>query len=97
MIRIAFALTALVLLSSPSLSRSLDHNGAREALLRGDIRSLAIVLAVATKIETGNVIELKLERKQGRKIYEIDILTSEGRKVELYFDASSLQLIKKKP
>jgi hypothetical protein len=65
MIRIAFALTALVLLSSPSLSRTLDHNGAREALLRGDIKSLAVVLAVATKIETGNVIEVKLERKAG--------------------------------
>ena len=97
MIRITSALAFLFLLSSPSLSTSLDHKAAREALLRGDIKPLADVLSVAAKIEAGNVIEVKLERKQDRYIYEIDILTSEGRKVELYLDASSLQLIRKKP
>ena len=97
MIRIASALAFLFLLSSQSLSDSLDHKAAREALLRGDIKPLSDVLSVAAKIEAGNVIEVKLERKQGRYIYEIDILTSEGRKVELYLDASSLQLVKKKP
>lgn len=40
------------------------------------------------------LLELELERKRGRYIYEIELLTVQGQVRELKFDASSGELLK---
>ncbi len=39
---------------------------------------------------------MELEHKQGRLVYELELLDEQGRVWEFYFDAASGEMIKKK-
>ena len=86
MIRLALILS---LIASPALADGDDHDRARRALEAGEIRPLAEILAVAEARRPGRVIELELERDDGRWIYELELVTPEGRLFEMEIDAAS--------
>lgn len=65
-----------------------------EALQRGEIRPLAEILAAAEKVMPGQVLSVKVKRKEGRFVYELKILAGRGRLREVYVDAASLDIIK---
>jgi uncharacterized membrane protein YkoI len=65
-----------------------------EALQRGEIRPLAEVLAAAEKVMPGQVLGVKVKRKEGRLVYELKILAGRGRLREVYVDATNLDIIK---
>lgn len=65
-----------------------------EALQRGEIRPLAEVLAAAEKVMPGQVVGVKVKRKEGRLVYELKILSGRGRLREVYVDATNLDVIK---
>ncbi|ADC60996.1 peptidase [Allochromatium vinosum] len=68
-----------------------DHERAREARLRGEIRPIAEILHHIGEQVPGEVIGIELERetRAGRPvwIYEIKILTPDGRRLEVEVDA----------
>lgn len=86
MIRLGFIPS---LIATPALADRDDHDRARRALEAGEIRPLAENLAVAEATRHGRVIELELERDDGRWIYELELVTPEGRLYEMEIDAAS--------
>lgn len=89
------ALVTLMLWNSAHADR-LDHDAVLAAVRRGDVRSLGEVLAVVARRVPGIVIEVELERSADTYRYEIDVLTEEGRAVEVVVDARTLTILEVK-
>lgn len=70
-----------------------DHDRARQALEAGEILPLRKVLERVERDTPGQVMEVDLERKHGRWIYEIKLLRTNGLLSKLRVDASSGALI----
>lgn len=85
--RILVLLLAL-LLAAPALADD-DHDRAREALARGEILPLSRILAVVEQEVGGRVIEIDLDRDDGRYVYEVEAVSRDGRLVELSIDAAT--------
>jgi uncharacterized membrane protein YkoI len=64
-----------------------DHDDAREAVTRGEALPLSEILAIVRRVEPGEVIEVELERDDGRLEYEIEVLTPRGRVRKVTLDA----------
>lgn len=80
--------------SSQNSSRS--HHGfrfsqddAREALRKGKVMPLTAILEIVAKRQPGTVIAVDLEPRATGLIYEIDVITEDGRRRELRLDARS--------
>lgn len=71
-----------------------DHDRARRAVEVGEIKPLRDILPEAEKTFGGQLIEAELERKDGRMVYELKLLTVEGRILKVYYDARSGALLK---
>lgn len=70
-----------------------DHDRAREALRRGEILPLARILEIVEDRTGGRVMEVDLDREEGRYVYEIDVMTGDGRIVELEIEAATGSII----
>lgn len=66
-----------------------DRDRAREALVQGRFVSLESILADAQARYPGRILEIELDDDE----YEVEILTHDGRKVELEYDARTGRLI----
>lgn len=64
-------------------------NAARAAVERGEILPLARILAEVHRVHPGQLVETELEIEDGAHIYEIEILTPEGRLIEIEVDAAT--------
>lgn len=80
-----------VVLADPMAAFQRDHEQAREALRRGEILPLTRILPIVQKRVPGEVIKIKLDDDDDdhpdRIIYEVKVLTSSGRVIELELDA----------
>ncbi len=65
-----------------------DHDRARQALEAGEILPLQTVLEKVGLDTPGQVMEVELERRQQRWVYEIKLLRTGGSLVKLVVDAS---------
>ncbi|MCB1676203.1 MAG: PepSY domain-containing protein [Halioglobus sp.] len=70
-----------------------DHDRARRALEAGEILSLRTIIARVEDDYAGQIIEVELEREDGRWIYEIELLRSGGALVKLELDAGDGSLL----
>lgn len=70
-----------------------DHDKARAALVAGEIQPLPKILENVARQHPGDVLEVELEREQGRWIYELKILQSDGRILKLDVDARDASVI----
>lgn len=70
-----------------------DHDRARAALERGEVRPLAEVLAAVEAAVPGDIIEVELEREHGRLVYEIKLIEPDGHVREVYVDAATAALL----
>lgn len=73
--------------------RKLDHEQARELRLNGKILPLAEILQKAEAHNLYQILELELEKKNGRWLYEVEGLSGDKHVVELYFDAETGELL----
>ncbi|MBN2886151.1 MAG: PepSY domain-containing protein [Chromatiaceae bacterium] len=85
-------------ISTKSLNRhDLDHERAHEARLRGEIQPMAKILSQIGEQIPGEVIGIELEQEkdagQGVWIYELKILTPDGRRLEVEVDARDGRLL----
>lgn len=102
----ATALLAVVLAAQPTAAdddhkeerrhrdREINQDAVRDAVQRGEIRPLAEVLKAGEAALPGQVLGVKLKHKNGRLVYELKILSGQGRVREVYVDGASLEIIK---
>lgn len=64
-----------------------DHELARQALERGQVLPLRTVLAKVEREYQGQVLKVEFEDNDGRYVYEIRLLQSDGRMARLTVDA----------
>ncbi len=68
-----------------------DHDRARRAHMAGEIVGLDQLLAAVARDQPGKVIDVELERERGRFVYEVKLITPEGSRRKLKYDARSLE------
>ena len=91
--------TVILILLSIQTSLTLadgDHDEARRLSQSGDILSLQVILEKLRPRYPGKVLEVELERKSGRLIYELEILSKDGVVLELYIDAKTGDVLRSK-
>ena len=64
-----------------------DYETARQAVDRGDMLPLEQILARIEARHPGRIVEVELEDDDGLWLYEIEVLTPEGRLIEIELDA----------
>ena len=82
-------LLALVLLlcAMPARAGLDDYQRAREALERGEVLPLGEILAIVEGQVDARVIEVEFEQEGGQYVYEFELITPDGRLLEVRADA----------
>jgi uncharacterized membrane protein YkoI len=70
-----------------------DHERARAAVQAGEVMPLASLLERLQRTHPGQVLELELDRQDGRWIYEVKLLQPNGRLLKLELDARTAQVL----
>ena len=73
-----------------------DHDRARAAVLAGEVLPLQTLLERLRRSRPGQVLELELEREDGRWVYEIRLLQPDGQLVKLDVDAATAEVLNAK-
>ncbi|WP_420468640.1 PepSY domain-containing protein [Panacagrimonas sp.] len=86
---------AITLGAGSAVVRGDDHQGLRQALERNEIVSFKTILDWIEENYVGQIVEVELEDDDDDEllIYEVDLLTPRGDKLEFEFDARSGQLL----
>jgi len=96
--RLILPILGVLAAGTPALAGMHDHETARQALAAGEIMPLAALLEKIRPDHPGDVIETELERKrwngQERWIYELKILSPQGRVSEVYLDARQGEVLR---
>jgi uncharacterized membrane protein YkoI len=88
----AAILMALVLaLPAGGAQADSDHDRARRARDAGEIAGLDRLLAEVARNEPGKVIDVELDRDHDRYVYEIVLISPDGRRRKVKYDARSLE------
>jgi uncharacterized membrane protein YkoI len=74
-----------------------EHDAVRAIKQRGDILSLDRILQDARGQYPGRVLESELEEKDGRYVYEVELVDDQGRVQEMKFDARTGEVLREKP
>ncbi|KPL52611.1 hypothetical protein ABB55_10565 [Prosthecomicrobium hirschii] len=75
-------------------SAAADHEKARQALARGEVKSLDEILGLVTLSGQDNFVEVSLDRTDGRWIYAMTLLTAGGRYRVVTIDAATAKVLK---
>lgn len=87
---LALSLAGLLAWATPPGARASDlrdHERARAAVLSGEAMPLADLRARLQRTHPGQWLELELEREEGRWVYEVKLLQSNGQLMTLDVDA----------
>jgi len=79
----------LLCLAAPADAGADEHDRARRALEAGEILPLSEILRVAETARPGRVIEVELDRDDGRWLYELELVSPEGHLYEMEIDAAT--------
>jgi len=74
----------------------LDADEAMELKQSGQIMSLETLIAQVQKNYPGQIIEIKLDEKDDRYVYEIEVVDNEGVVIELTIDAATGEVLRYK-
>lgn len=89
----AVFVAALAALSTGTAADEPDHERARHALERGEVLPLQTILGKVAREYPGDVVEVELEREDGRWVYEIELIGERGRLTKLEVDARDGSII----
>jgi uncharacterized membrane protein YkoI len=71
-----------------------EHDAVRRAVEAGEIRPLAEILATVQARYPGRILDVEIDRaRDGRRVYDIELLDADGRKIEVSVDAATGALI----
>lgn len=90
---LAALIAGLMLTPAAAQERRRDHDEARAAVARRDALPLAQILDAAQRAVGGEVIEVELEREDGRLLYEVEILARNGRVRTVTLDARTARVL----
>jgi uncharacterized membrane protein YkoI len=79
-----FVAAVAFVVMTPALAR--DHDDARRAVERGEMRPLSEVLATARNRLPGDVVRVDIEQQNGRWYYEFRTVDAQGRLFEVLVD-----------
>ena len=83
-------LTAMMLcMSTPLAIAESDHDQARSAVQRGEIRPLADLIPIIEADLGGQLVEIELERRGAAWVYEAEVLSVDGVRVERDYNAET--------
>lgn len=68
---------------------ALDFEIAADAVAKGEILPLAEVLKKLAEVQPGRVVEVELEISNGLRVYEVEVVTDDGRLIEVDIDAAT--------
>ncbi|MCE4557720.1 PepSY domain-containing protein [Roseateles cellulosilyticus] len=71
-----------------------DHDRARAAVKAGEVLPLQEVLEKVQRSHPGEVLDVELERQDGRWVYELKLLQSGGRLLRLDVDAKTAAVLR---
>lgn len=71
-----------------------DHERARRALERGEIRPLDELLQTVTSTIPGDIVDIEFENEDGVWVYEFYVIDRSGNLLEVFVDARSGDIIK---
>lgn len=91
-----FALALAAAVPATRAWASGDHDRARDAVQAGQVLPLRAVLERLEREHPGQVLEVELERDDGRWVYEVKLVQSGGRLVKLELDARSGDLLQRR-
>ena len=91
---LAALLIAALAVGAAAPASASDHDRARRAVEEGRILPLKDILARAQGAYPGQVIEAELEDEGGMVVYEIKMLTADGRVMKLSYNAATGELMK---
>jgi len=83
----------LLCLATPAWADGGEQDRARRALEAGEILPLSKILQAAEAERPGRVIEIELERDDGRWIYELELVSRDGRLYEMEIDAATARIL----
>jgi hypothetical protein len=86
-------LVPLVLVGPPARADG-DQDRARAAVQSGEVLPLRTLVERLAREHPGEVLEVELEREDGRWVYEIKLLQPGGRLVKLEVDAATGQVLR---
>ena len=89
----ACIMAMLVTLMVTGIAWAGDHERARALLEQGEILSLSEIMNQANSRIPGKILEVELEEKHGRIVYEIEFLGDQGVVMKMLIDARTGQLI----
>ena len=89
LVPLTLALVALPLTVGGQTAPAPDFEIAAEAVAKGEILPLADVLKKLSEVQPGRVVEVELEISDGLRVYEVELITSDGRLLEVDIDAAS--------
>jgi len=93
---LAVLLCAALGWAAPARASDDDHEQAQRAVQAGEVMPLHSVLARLAREYPGQVLDVELEREDGRWVYEIKLLQPGGQRVKLKLDARSAELIERR-
>ncbi len=91
---VAAAAALLVLPPAQADEGAHDHERARAAVQAGQVLPLATLLQRLQRSHPGQVLEVELERDDGRWVYELKLLQPGGRLLKLELDAATGAVLK---
>ena len=82
----------LLLLAAPALA---DHHrrSARDAMTAGNIRPLGEVLATVSRAYPGRALDVRLDGRNGARLYRVKVLAADGTVVSVTVDAQSGRIV----
>ncbi len=90
---LAAGLATLIGLPVATAGDQRDHERARAAVQAGEVLPLQTLLERLRRTHPGQVLELELEREDGRWIYEVKLLQADGQLLKLELDAATGQVL----
>jgi uncharacterized membrane protein YkoI len=85
---------ALSLLAAPATADE-DADRAYRALERGEVRPLAEILTTLEHRLEGEIVGVEFESEDGRHVYEFEVVTPDGRLLEIYVDAATGRILER--
>lgn len=70
-----------------------EHDRVRGLVESGAIRPLEEVVEAATERYPGRLLEVELEREEGRLVYEVELVTEGGEYIEVLVDAETGEVL----
>ncbi len=93
---LATSLGAAALLSTPALASDSRMGEVRQLREQGKILPMEDILARSRAAQPGQVLEVELDREDGRYVYEVKIIDDADRVHKLELDAASGEVLQRK-